>query len=155
NIGDPAQPNHVALMFDVQDSLVDLLSGRPADLARLDIDYNFLNVNKHVTLLPDTVIASFFGIINVTAGIDLVGAASMGVHVTLGLDTKGFYVLDDGPDKKVLRMAGSAGADLNIKGKLTVIDFAQVTGEALIQATGDVDVVSATPGNPRVYTSDL
>src|SRR5262249_40489033 len=141
--------------YDPAQTIVELLSGRTADLLTLDIDEDFPLASQSLTLLPDSLLASYLGIINVTAGISLRGGASIGVHTTLGLDTDGVYGDADGPNRQLFSLTGFVGVDLDLKGKLVVVDFAEVVGSAVVTASGGVDLVSPVPGQVKVHGDQM
>ena len=129
-----------------------LLHGRPADLISLEINDRFEAPEITFPVLPDTPVATFFGVINVTFGLDAVIALGIGIDALIGVDTRGFYLQDD-PDP-FFSLFGSIGGDLNLKGKLTIVDFAQVTGRIDVTATGTVDL-RAPDGASKLRTSDF
>ena len=97
--------------FTKTENVVALLSGSPADLVSLDFTSTF---RKSVTLkvIPQTVVASFFGVINVTAAVNLVPSLELAIKTTVGFDTQGFYIR--GADD-ILRITGGIGGQLVLR----------------------------------------
>ena len=69
--------------------------GRPADLFTLDIDTSLFDAGITFPVIPTTPLATFYGLASATFEADVEVGLAMGVDLVVGLDTVGFYLLDD------------------------------------------------------------
>jgi hypothetical protein len=136
-------------------SIASLLSGKKAGLFSLDIDMTFTGIEGEFPLVHETLLASYFGILNLTGQVNGNVGLTFGVDVTVGLDTDGFYILDDNGSDHSFSLSGSVGASVIFEGDIVGIDLAQIKGTVTLTGTGFVDIVSPDPSNPKVRASDL
>jgi parallel beta-helix repeat protein len=148
--------DHVTLNYDFATpaNTVNLLLGKPASLFSLDIEKEIAGVDGTIPILPETPLATFFGIVNVTGQLDLTFGLSAAVDVIVGLDTNGFYLLDEA-DADIFSLVGSIGGELTIEADVVGVDFARITGNVDLLATGSVDVVAPDPLEPKVRVHQL
>lgn len=127
--------------------ILNLVNGSSVSYVSLDIDAS-MQQNIKVPILPQTPIASFFGIGNITVGADLTSNLGVGVDLTIGLDTQGFYV-QEAPS--ILYVSGGVGGVINIQGDIAhLVPFAEVSMGLLLNATGSIGLnTSSASGRIR------
>ncbi|MDB5351277.1 MAG: cya 2 [Planctomycetota bacterium] len=150
-VEEPEDGINVNFDFTKVENVVALLSGKTADLVSLDFAASYRK-STTITLIPDTVIASFFGVINVTAAVNLVPSLELAIKTTVGFDTQGFYIR--GSDD-IFRITGGIGGQIVISGRLVVVPLARITVDLGVQATGTIGLVSPRPGDPKLRGSDI
>ncbi|MCA9137526.1 MAG: hypothetical protein KDB00_12230 [Planctomycetales bacterium] len=157
NSGDQATNDHVLLNYDLIQlpNIAALLMGRPANLFSLDIDKTFDELKTTFTVVPSTLIGSYFGVANTYFGVDVTLELGFGIDTIVGLDTRGFYVKDD-PDPLV-SVSGSISAVPTITGALVVeqASVAEITGQIGITATGGIDLQGATSTDQKIRASEI
>ena len=89
---DDSSPIHLNYDFKDPSNLLAFLSGQPINVVSLTIDKTYMSGGNPITVLPPTLVASWFGVLNVTAGISITPSIGYAVHTKIGLDTAGFYV---------------------------------------------------------------
>ncbi len=94
--------------------------------------------------------------------VDVFAGFSFGMEMRVGLDTNGFYVQDD--DRKGLYLTGELGARpvflVGVGADQLSFDFASVTGEVFVRATGAIDLKIpeselATHADGKIRGSDM
>jgi Ca2+-binding RTX toxin-like protein len=137
------QNNVIELSYEFANpnNLARLLEGREADLFRLKIDWGFLDAGMNFPITPEMPLASFFGVINLTGQAELNVGTTGRLNAEVGLDTRGFYVYDQGPDVPLLAFTGNIGVDLSLKGDiLRLVDAVQITGGIDLVASGEIRI---------------
>jgi Ca2+-binding RTX toxin-like protein len=156
NVDEEDGGDHIRLNYDFASvqSVINFLSGKTVDLFSLDIDQDMADVGLTFPLLPETPLATFFGLLTITGQLDLEIGLGMHLDAIVGMDTSGFYVLEDAGN--VLEITGSIGGVLTGRGKLlSAINLVEITGTVAVSAIGGVDVVSIRPDDPKVRFDDL
>ena len=121
------------------------MSGREADILELDVDARFNTPSTGgIPLTPDIPLASFLGLLELSLNFALRNPSLfLDTDFTVGLDTNGFYLLDEGPDFNVLEVGGEFGVDANLMAELFgEIDLVTVTGSLILRGFGSVSVTS-------------
>ncbi|WP_406695604.1 hypothetical protein V5E97_31805 [Singulisphaera sp. Ch08] len=126
----------VKVNFDIlqPQNIVSMLTGQPADLVSLDIDYTFGGALDPIKLF-EAPLFSFFGVLNVTGELSIIPALRLIVDMTAGLDTTGFYIREA---PNILRAEGELTAQLTLHGKLLILDLVQVRGRAGLVPYGEI-----------------
>ncbi|MEX0819283.1 MAG: hypothetical protein WD070_06810, partial [Pirellulaceae bacterium] len=135
------------------DNVLALLSGQPADLVSVDIVQRFEAPTSKITLVPDTPIFSFLGIVNVSSRVDVFPDFWFQTHVQMGLDTEGFYVsaLDD----NLVEVGGKMSVGLAGTLSLTVVPVAELRGSAGLELTAGVRLVSPRPDDDKLRLDEV
>jgi Ca2+-binding RTX toxin-like protein len=152
---DEGDTSALQLHFDFEDpaNLANLLTGRPVNLISVTIDKTFDAPTEPITVLPPTLLYSFFGLINFTGEIGVEPEASIGFHMTVGLDTSGFYVQAQHDD--VFTVSGGIQADATLRGEITVVPVAQVTVGVGVSAFAGIGLESPRVNDPKIRGGDL
>ena len=137
------------------ENVIALLSGESADLISLDIDQRFDSPTTPITVLPPTPIFSFLGIVNVTVDVELIPELYFAVDVTMGIDTEGFYILENDAADLNIEVGGGLRADLAATGRLTVVPLAEVVADLGISAFAGVRLDSPRVDDPKLRGGDI
>jgi len=145
-----------------------LLSGETFDIVSVDIEQRFEKALTPITVLPETTLFSYCGIVNVTAQINLLLDMHFGFDMTLGFDSKGFYalgatrgedgqLLDDGEGNRPnIEFGGGITGQIIAEGDLcVVIDFVRITAEVGIEAFGGFTFVSPNADSAKLRADQL
>jgi hypothetical protein len=149
------------------DNILKLLSGQDIDVISLDVKQTLASVEKKIKVLPSTTVFTFYGIAGISAGVDIEASLSMLLDTTIGFDTQGFYVIENGAKAPSGRTVGNTLFSLNptITGILTgtldlitVLDLIDIAGRvSLIGQLGlrlD-DSPSGVDSDPKVRLAGL
>ena len=144
---------HLNYDFATIEGLVNFLTGQTVDLLSLHIDTAF---TKDITIqaVPETLIASWFGIVNFSYHVDIVAELELGAHMIVGLDTKGFYLKPLAVDRPILEMKGGVRGEIALTGSITILPVAHVTVGVGVEAFGGLSLASPDP-NHKVRAEDL
>ncbi len=144
------------------DNIRRMLSGETYDIVSLDIDQRFEKKLGEMTVMPETLVASYFGIINATVEITLSPGFFLDIDMITGIDSKSFYIVGDmngGAGDKVepnFKIGGSLTANIIGEGDLLfVVDLARITGMIGVRAYGDFTFVSPHEGDPKLRIEDI
>ena len=129
----------LTFQFDAANNIVEILTGAEnVDLVSMsftdELDFGTLEV----PVLPPTLLASWFGVLNLTANIDLVATPILNIDVRVGFDTTGFFLE---ANDQLLTLTGAAGAQLDITGRLTTLPVAEVsaTGTIVLDVSAGIE----------------
>jgi hypothetical protein len=149
------------------DNILKLLSGQDIDVISLDVKQTLASFEKKIKVLPSTTVFTFYGIAGISAGVDIEASLSMLLDTTIGFDTQGFYVIENGAKAPSGRTVGNTLFSLNptITGILTgtldlitVLDLIDIAGRvSLIGQLGlrlD-DSPSGVDSDPKVRLAGL
>ena len=121
------------LSFDLTsvDNVINLLNGEDKDinLISLDISQTLKGFERKFTAIPDTTVFTFYGVVGISAGVDLEVGLDFSIDTTIGFDTKGFYVIESGKTAPSGRTVGNMlfSIDPTVTGILNVnLDIATV-----------------------------
>ncbi|WP_182865929.1 right-handed parallel beta-helix repeat-containing protein [Rhodopirellula sp. JC639] len=131
---------YVDLNYDFTEisSVIALLKGEPANLFSLDIYQIFASKDFEYEAYPRTTVMSYMGFVNGDIEVNLVAGLEFGVDLFVGLDTNGFYLRSDAAPAVFL--SASIAAQPILTGSIaSAIDFAELTGEVTLVATGGLD----------------
>ncbi|WP_197456009.1 right-handed parallel beta-helix repeat-containing protein [Stieleria neptunia] len=131
---------YVDLNYDFSDlsSVIALLKGEPANLFSLDIYQIFASKDFVYEVYPRTTVMSYMGFINGDVEVNLVAGLRFGVDLFVGLDTNGFFLRNDA--EPAVFLSASIAAQPVFTGSIaSVVDFAELTGEVTLVATGGLD----------------
>ena len=139
-----------------------MLSGQTYDIVSLDIDQRFEKDMAKITVIPETVVASYLGIVNATVEVNLTPGFFFDINMLTGIDSKGFYiegVQKDTSAKDIepnFKLGGKLEARVIVEGDiLLLVDFLRVTGTVGIEAYGDMTFVSPHPDTLKVRVGDI
>ncbi len=139
-----------------------LLSGETFDIVSLDIQQSFVKDLAKITVLPETVVASYFGIVNATVEVNLNPGFFLEVDMLTGVDSLGYYIEGAKHDaiskdmKPNLKLGGRIEAQIIAEADLLfLLDFARVTGTVGLRGFGDMTLVSPHPQTQKVRFSDI
>jgi hypothetical protein len=139
-----------------------MLSGQTYDIVSLDIDQRFEKDMAKITVIPETVVASYLGIVNATVEVNLTPGFFFDINMLTGIDSLGFYiegVQKDTSAKDIepnFKLGGKLEARVIVEGDiLLLVDFLRVTGTVGIEAYGDMTFVSPHPDTLKVRVGDI
>jgi flagellar biosynthesis regulator FlaF len=139
-----------------------MLSGETYDIVSLNIDQRFEKDLAKITVIPETVVASYFGIVNATVEVNLTPGFFFEIDMLTGIDSSGFYI--EGVHKDALakdidpnfKLGGKLEARVIAEGDLfLVVDLLRVTGTIGIEAYGDMTFVSPHADTLKVRVGDI
>lgn len=139
----------VDVHFDILEvsNIQALLSGERADLISLIVDQDYPLGNFEIPLIEESLLYSFFGVINVTGSLDLTGDLAFGVDFTTTLDTKGLYIHEQ---TDVLSITGGISIVPTLRGRLTVVEFAKIEGSIGVELVGSIGYTGKPADEPGV-----
>ena len=147
--------NDVSFNFDFAEpsNIVDLLSGHTANLVSLTVNQTFTAPTDPIPIVPETPLFSFLGLVTVTGSVTVTPEFSLQTDVQMGLDTNGFYVMaSNGND--AISVTGGLDFGVSVKGYLTVVPLAQVTGSGDLTLTAGIGLTS--PNNDgKLYAGEV
>jgi hypothetical protein len=139
-----------------------MLSGETFDIVSLDIQQKFQKELAKITVLPETVVASYFGIVNATVQVNLNPGLFLEVAMVTGVDSLGYYIegaKHDATAKDMqpnLKLGGVIEAEIIAEADLLfVVDFARITGTVGLRAFGDMTLVSPHTHTQKVRYSEI
>ncbi len=139
-----------------------MLSGETFDIVSLDIQQKFQKELAKITVLPETVVASYFGIVNATVQVNLNPGLFLEVDMVTGVDSLGYYIegaKHDATAKDMqpnLKLGGIIEAEIIAEADLLfVVDFARITGTVGLRAFGDMTLVSPHTHTQKVRYSEI
>ena len=144
------------------DNINRMLSGQTYDIVSLDIDQRFEKDMAKITVIPETVVASYLGIVNATVEVNLTPGFFFDIDMLTGVDSMGFFiegVHEDASAKDIepnFKLGGKLEARVIVEGDiLLLVDFLRVTGTIGIEAFGDMTFVSPHPDTLKVRVGDI
>lgn len=149
---------NVDVSFFEIDNLTRFLSGQEYDIVSLSIDERFDQDLATVTVLPETVILSYFGIANATVEAEVTPGFFIDLDLTMGLDSKGLYV-EGATESELSDPQVEFGGSVTVTGIaegdfLFLVDFARITIDAGIEGFGTVTLVSPHASS-RMRAADI
>ncbi len=143
-----------------------MLSGETYDIFNVDIAQKFQKEIAAITVLPETTLFSYCGIVNVTAQIDLLPHLYFAFDVVMGLDSDGFYTVGQTRDAEGNLADQSAHPNIEFGGGITgriiaegdlcvVIDFVRITIDVGITAFGGFTFVSPNGSDPKMRNAEV
>ncbi|MCA9203239.1 MAG: hypothetical protein KDA59_09345, partial [Planctomycetales bacterium] len=146
---------HIELLYTFTEpqNIIAMLTGKTVDFFRLDIDKTFADAQIEFPVVPETPVATFFGIVNVTLEVNVQVGFAFALDVMMGLDSNGFYVLDD--TDPALSVTGRVTAVPIVEGDFLTLDFARVTGTVGLAAVGEVDLVMPDAIDGKIRAGDI
>jgi hypothetical protein len=139
-----------------------MLSGQTYDIVSLDIDQRFAKDMAKITVIPETVVFSYFGIVNATVAVNLTPGFFFDINMLTGIDSMGFYI--EGAKKGAaakdiepnFKLGGKLEASVVAEGDiLFLVDFLRITGTVGIQAYGDMTFVSPHADTLKMRVADV
>jgi|GEM_PF-3053758 len=139
-----------------------MLSGETYDIVSLEIDQRFEKDLAKITVIPETVVASYFGIVNATVAVNLTPGFFFDINMLTGIDSMGFYI--EGAKKGAaakdiepnFKLGGKLEASVVAEGDiLFLVDFLRITGTVGIEAYGDMTFVSPYTDTLKLRVSDI
>jgi hypothetical protein len=152
------------IRFDLlsTDNISRMLSGQTYDMVSLDIDQRFEKDLAKITVIPETVVASYLGIVNATVEVNLTPGFFFDINMLTGIDSLGFYIEGVQKDTSAqdiepnFKLGGKLEARVIVEGDiLLLVDFLRVTGTVGIEAYGDMTFVSPHPDTLKVRVGDI
>ncbi len=140
-------------------NLANFLSGESYEILSVDIEQKFEKELGAITVLPETLLFSYLGMVNATLELQVSPGFFIAVDTILGLDSDGFYIEGETATNDVdphfafggsVTMTGIAEADL-----LYLVDFARVTVDIGLTGFGDVTLVSPNGSDAKLRPSDI
>ena len=157
NQGATGDTDHVLLNYDLIElpNIWALVMGQPADLFSIDIDKTLAELGTTLGVVEDAAIASFFGIVTAFFDLDVEFTVGFSVDVVGGLDTRGFYFIDDAAP--ILSVTGSINGVPKVTGALIVAEasFVEITGELGLEITGGIDLRGADTPDNKIRVGNL
>ena len=159
---DASEADGFKINFDLfsKGSLENLLNGNTYNILSVDIDQHFEKEFGSITVLPETLLFSYLGIVNATLELVVEPGFFIDVAMTMGIDSEDFYVVGDTPgsadSEPNLALRGSlvargiAEADL-----LYLIDFARITVGLGLEGFGGLTFVSPNGNDPKMRLNDI
>jgi Ca2+-binding RTX toxin-like protein len=140
--------NGIDVKFDILDfqQISNLLSGKNANLISLVVDKSFRLAEFNVPIITETLLASYFGIVNFTGQLDLVGDVDFNVDFVASLDTEGFYLQEKAD---VVSITSSLGIRPTLRARLTAVEFARIEGTVAFELIGAVGFTGGVDGKVR------
>ena len=139
-----------------------MLSGQTYDIVSLDIDQRFDKDMAKITVIPETVVASYFGIVNATVEVNLTPGFFFDINMLTGIDSQGFYIQGvhkDASAKDIepnFKLGGKLEARIIAEGDVfLLVDLLRVTGTIGIEAYGDMTFVSPHTDSLKVRVGDI
>ena len=147
----------IDVKFDILEfqQISNLLSGKDANLVSLVVDKSFTLTEVNIPIVSETLLASYFGILNVTGQLDLTGDVGIDVDLVAALDTKGFYIQEK---PNIVSLTGSLGVSPTLRARLTAAEFARIEGQMSFELTGGIGFTGGVEGKirdqilPSIYT---
>jgi Ca2+-binding RTX toxin-like protein len=138
----------IDVKFDILDfqQISNLLSGKNANLISLVVDKSFRLTELKVPIIKETLLASYFGIVNFTGRLDLVGDVDFNVDFVAALDTDGFYIKQKAD---VVSITSSLGINPTLRARLTAVEFARIEGSIAFELSGGVGFTGGADGKIR------
>ncbi|MFN9717368.1 MAG: hypothetical protein ACK58L_01660 [Planctomycetota bacterium] len=142
-------------------SIVQMLSGQRYNIVSVVIDQRYEKLLKEQTIVKDQVIATYFGIVSVTASAALQPGFFLEVFLSAGIDSDGLYINGDTSAvtgkiaKPNIKLGGILWVKPTISGKLTVVPFVSVTAHVGIQAGGTATILSTHGADPKMRISEI